>query len=59
MEDIKEENKHESPNVSVHNIEIKIHPFIHYFDELLNIEKEPLTDSIWKQTVNKPDTKVY
>jgi hypothetical protein len=39
------------------HIQINVHPFMESFDQLLSIEAEPTSD--WKQTVNKPETKIY
>jgi START domain len=39
--------------------EDKVHPFIDCFDLLLNIEIEPFSDKIWKQVVDRPETKVF
>lgn len=40
-------------------VQILVHKYQHCFDELLCIEKEPSCDKVWRQVVDKPDTKVY
>jgi hypothetical protein len=43
----------------IEEVQIVVHKFQHCFDELLSIEKEPSCEKIWRQVVDKPDTKVY
>jgi hypothetical protein len=44
--------------VKVAQVEVIVHPFMESFNHLLSIEAEP-TGGEWKQTVNKPETKIY
>lgn len=39
--------------------DIKIHPFIDSFEQLLSIESELNTDKIWRQVIDKPETKIF
>lgn len=38
---------------------INVHPFMQSFEQILAIESEPTGGSDWKQTVNRPETKIY
>lgn len=58
-EDEIEEVKQEEPVIKLMEIEVKVHPFMESFNQLLAIEAEPADGADWRQTVNKPDTKIY
>lgn len=43
----------------IEDVQIIIHKYQNCYDELLCVEKEPTSDKIWRQVVDKPDTRVY
>jgi len=63
IDDFKEESKEEcklmAEEVKEEEVEIKLHPFIESFEHLLSIEAEPTGGTDWKQTVNRPETKIF
>jgi steroidogenic acute regulatory protein len=60
MPEVQEEVKLREIEVKVvPEIEVKVHPYIDCLEHILAIEAEPRDSSDWRQTVNKPETKIY